>query len=187
MISSLFVSQPLRPTDLLYRIRGQGKCYLFMPFLDPFQLEKALLKKIQAPDAEKKCFDDGPGGRICIALAGEQQKGNPSIVFHVKNLDYYQIDDTLNAFWLFVALRFLWYVSLPLLGGVLSFHFCNNIIQFFFIETSLRPLQVRFHFNLKVVKISEDAFLSSSSSSSSSTSTSSSSENGSLPKRMSQI
>ena len=148
MISRLFVSQPLRPTDLLYRIRGQGKCYLFMPFLDPFQLEKALLKKIQAPDAEKKCFDDGPGGRICIALAGEQQKGNPSIVFHVKNLDYYQIDDTLNAFWLFVALRFLWYVSLPLLGGVLSFHFCNNIIQFFFIETSLRPLQVRFHFNL---------------------------------------
>ena len=157
----------------------------FYAFFGPFPTWEGIAKKIQAPDAEKKCFDDGPGGRICIALAGEQQKGNPSIVFHVKNLDYYQIDDTLNAFWLFVALRFLWYVSLPLLGGVLSFHFCNNIIQFFFIETSLRPLQVRFHFNLKVVKISEDAFLSSSSSSSSSTS--SSSENGSLPKRISQI
>ena len=57
----------------------------FLPFLDPFQLEKAL-QKIQAPDAEKKCLDDQPGGRLCIALAGQQQKGSPSIVDHVKIL-----------------------------------------------------------------------------------------------------
>ena len=104
-------------------------------FFGPFPTLEGIAKKIQASDAEKKCLDNGPGGRLCIALAGQQQKGNPSIVFHVKNLDYYQIKDTLNAFWLFVALRILCYVkppSLPLLGGVLSFNFCNIIIQSFY-------------------------------------------------------
>ena len=58
----------------------------FFAFFGPFPTLEGIAKKIQAPDAEKKCLDDQPGGRLCIALAGQQQKGSPSIVDHVKIL-----------------------------------------------------------------------------------------------------